>query len=80
MFFTKDKLLTTIIKCMPYSNQMTELDTTSEENAISFTWRANRFRVNVYGYTEEVRDGILIRSNIAILITALLTLQYISDL
>ena len=70
---TKEKAVELINKVVPYSQQIKDWDFTTEENAIRFEWRSDVFRVDLtYCSVEEVGDGILSGSNIAILLTHLL--------
>lgn len=69
---SKDELLTLIIQTIPYPQQIKEIDTTTEDDAIQFTWRACRYRVSDNRHVEEVGDGVLIGSDRAILMGHLL--------
>jgi len=73
MFDTKELLLEAIYKCIPYSNQITQLSL-SEEEAIRFTWRSLRFRVSLNGSVEEVGESVLIGSDASILLSGLIRL------
>lgn len=72
MFDSKEKLFMAINKCLPYADQITSLDFTSEINAIRFVWRGNHFRISTNGEVEEVGNGVLIGSDICIILRALL--------
>ncbi len=66
---TKDELIMAIMRNVPYPNQITELNT-SYENEVRFTWRDNKFCVNIHrgvGEVGEVGDGVLFGSDISIL-------------
>ena len=79
MFNTKEELLTAVLKSLPYSDQITELDFSLEERAIRLIWRkSNKFRITLSGEIEEVGDGILIGSDISILFRELLKRQWAS--
>lgn len=70
---TKDELVVRIFRRLPYSNQISKLDTESEADAIRFSWRGDGFRVSVGGLSvEQVNDGTLSGSNLAILMEFLL--------
>jgi hypothetical protein len=71
---TKDQAITAIVRGLPHPYHISDLDTTSEENAVRFTWRRDRFRLSLAGRpsVEEVDDGFLSGSNIAILMEALI--------
>lgn len=71
----KEKLLVRILARLPYSNQITNVDMSSELEAIRFTWRGTRFRVSGgmgLPYVEEVEGQMLSGSNISILLQGLL--------
>ena len=54
MFNTKEELLMAVLKSLPYSDQITELDFSSEEKAIRLVWRkSNKFRISLSGGVEE---------------------------
>ena len=79
MFKTKEELLTAILKSLPYSDQITELDFSTEETAIILIWRkSNKFRIGISGEVEEVGNGVLIGSDISILFRELLKRQWVS--
>lgn len=73
---TKDQLLELVLRGLPYSNQIKNIDTQSESQAIRFDWRDTRYRVYTVGEygldVEEVGNGVLIGSDRAILMRALL--------
>jgi hypothetical protein len=69
--FTKDQLVQVVIKVLPYAEQMRDLDLFREMEAIRFTWRGDRFRVSLSGFTETVDNGMLVGGNRAILMQAL---------
>lgn len=74
MFFeTKEKAIEAIVNALPYPQHISDWDL-SIENEIRFTWRKdNRFRLDLQsGRVEEVGDGVLIGSDISILVTKLL--------
>ena len=79
MFKTKEELLTAILKLLPYSDQITELDFSTEETAIRLIWRkSNKFRIGLSGEVKEVGNGVLIGSDISILFRELLKRQWVS--
>lgn len=67
---TQAQLLTAIVQAMPYPNQIA-FDL-SEDGAVRFGWRGTLFRVSQTGHVEEVGNGVLIGSDIAILARALI--------
>lgn len=76
MFKTKEELLTAVLKSLPYSDQITDLDFSTEETAIRLIWRkSNKFRIDINGGVEEVGNGVLIGSDISILFRELLKRQ-----
>lgn len=77
---TKDKAVELLYKAIPYSNHITKLDTISEDKAILFTWRGDRFRFLIdYMSIEEVGNGVLMGSNISILMGAILKSAYVNE-
>lgn len=76
--WTKEALLEAIMRGVPYPSQVTALDLTSEESAIRFTWRQDRFRVSCYsGGVETVEGHLLSGGNMAILMEQVLKIQLI---
>ena len=67
---TNEEILERVIQRVPYSNQITDLSL-SEKAAIRFTWRGDRFRVTKTS-VEQVSEGSLLGSNVAILLEELL--------
>jgi len=74
----KETIIEAIIKCLPYSDQIKDLDFTSNENAIYFTWRSTMFKVSKTGHVEEVDGSILIGSDICIIFSELLQRQLLT--
>ena len=68
----KSTLIQKIYAKIPYSNQIENLDITSEESAVRFDWRGDRYRVSINGHVEEVGNGILSSSPSAILMQTLI--------
>lgn len=68
-----------INKCLPYPDQIKDLDFTTEETTIRFAWRETKFRIDIIGSVEEVGDGVLIGSDICILLRELLKRQWVSE-
>ena len=71
---TKGELVELIISKLPYSNQIRDWDLTTEERAIRFTWRRERFRVYETGDVEfvNIETSCLEGNNLSILMTGLL--------
>ena len=81
MYNTKEELLMAIYKCLPYPEQISDLDFSTDNDAIRLTWRKkNKFRISTNGHVEEVSDGILIVSDISIMFRELIKRQYASCL
>jgi hypothetical protein len=66
---TQAQLVTAIVQAMPYPTQLS-FDL-SEDSAVRFTWRGVDFRVSLSGDVEEVGNGVLISTDRAILVSAL---------
>lgn len=72
---TKEKMIEVITTALPYANQIRDYDLSSEEDAMRFAYRGDRFRVSTYSdllRVEQVEGGFLSGSNIAIVMEALL--------
>lgn len=78
MFKTKEELLTAVLKSLPHPNHINDLDLSSETEAVMFTWRQNKLRVQLSGHVDEVGDGVLIGSNLSILVHQLLLNYYMN--
>ena len=75
---TKDGLLEVVTVAVPYSSQLRAWNTQSEEDAVRFTWRGNRYRVSLPSLMVDECDGrMLSGSDIAILMEALLKMAYV---
>jgi len=68
----KNEILNVVLATIPYPRQVCDIDLDAEDEAIRFTWRANRFRVDKNLSVEEVGHGVLMGSDIAILLRELL--------
>lgn len=71
----KESLVEIITKAMPYSNQIEQWDF-SEDCAVRFFWRGNKFRVSNNLGVETVGNGVLIGSDISILLEKLIKLAW----
>ena len=72
---TKEELVQVIYSTMPYPSQIRDLDFTTEDNAVRFSWRCDRFRVVILNTTisvEQVEGNVLVGSNITIILNELL--------
>ena len=72
MPLTKEQLVELISKTIPYANQTKGWDWSSEADAVRFTWRDTRFRVDCDLYVETVDGAILVGNNESLLLRALL--------
>ena len=71
----KETLVELVNKAMPYSNQIEQWDF-SEDSAVRFIWRGNKFRVCQNLGVETVGNGVLIGSDISILLEKLIKLAW----
>ena len=71
----KEQLVEIIYSSLPYSNEIENLDL-SESDAVRFKWRGNKFRVSQSLMVEEVGNGVLIGSDISILLEKLIKLTW----
>ncbi len=62
----------TVLKSLPYADQIRDIDM-SKDDEIRFTWRGARYKVADDLFVEEVGNGVLIGSDLSILMRALLT-------
>jgi hypothetical protein len=71
--YTTDQLLSALVAALPYPEQISDIDTTSQPGeAVRFTWRHDRFRIGCYsGHVERSENGMLIGDNTSILMTHL---------
>lgn len=73
-----NKIIGLLIRSIPYPDQMRNFDIAS--NYVEFTWRGTRFRVNENYGVDEVGDGVLIGSDLAILIRACIDFARAKDM
>ena len=73
---TKSQLMEAVLRTVPYPSQICDIDFASDEDAIRFTWRGNRFRVTE-GLCETSENGFLHGSDIAILLESLVKIGLI---
>lgn len=71
---TKDKVVELIYAAMPYSDQITDLDTT-EENHVRFNWRGVRFEVTCDLHVHTIEGIMAVSGNLAILLQCLLRIK-----
>lgn len=62
------ELIELIIASFPFPEQITAIDLSSEISAIRFNWRGTWYRMSNSGSIEEIRAGVLIYSDKAILL------------
>jgi len=72
-----NKIVELMIRAMPYPDQMRDLDIGAD--SVEFTWRGTRFRVTKSYGVDEVGDGVLIGSDKAILVAALIRFALAKD-
>lgn len=75
----KNVLLVLIIRAIPYPQQIEDIELEKDTEAVRFTWRGTRFRVGQNLMVEEVKDGMLSGSDMAILLGHILTIVYIHE-
>jgi len=66
------ELLELVIASLPYPDQITNIDFTSSDIAIRFSWRGDKFRVSNNKMVEQVERGCLAGSNLAIVLEHLI--------
>lgn len=65
---TQAQIIELLINALPYPNQIKDIDMSSEAEAVRFTWRGIRYRVDGKLNTDEVDKGCLVGSDLAILL------------
>ena len=71
MSYIQSDILEALLSTLPNASQIKDIDLSSPDT-VRFAWRGTRFRVSGEGgFTEEVGDGVLICSNQAELMGAL---------
>lgn len=71
-------LLNTVLIALPYTHLMSDIDMHTSEDSMRFTWRGTRYRVSESLGVDEFGDGVLIRSDKAILLERLLKVAHYS--
>lgn len=74
MFKTKGEILQRVVKNLPYCEQMQDIDL-DLPGEIRFSWRGSRYVVGMSGNVEQVGDGVLIGSDICIVMKELFKRQ-----
>lgn len=64
---TKDQLLGAVIRGLPYSEQISKVDTGSEASAIRIGWRGHLLRISTNLNVEEVEGQSLYSNDLAML-------------
>lgn len=73
---TKEQAIEIITKALPYPEHITDWDFSSSEDSVRFTWRGNRFRVDLeYERAEEVKGIMLEGGDLAICVSELIKRQ-----
>lgn len=67
-----NEILSIVRGALPYANQIKNIDVTSEEDAIRFDWRFNRFRVSAPLGVETVKNGVLHGCDLSIVVEHIL--------
>jgi len=67
-----NEILNLVLAAMPYADQIRDVDMTSEENAIRFTWRHDRFRVDGGLDVGTVQNSCIHGCNLSIIMRTML--------
>ena len=70
----KAQVVEAVVKALPYPQHITDWDFDTDEGAVRFTWRRDRFRMSTCHsmMVEECKNGCLHGSNLAIVVEALI--------
>jgi hypothetical protein len=79
MTYTQAEIIQAVYQGLPYSAGCTDIDITSEPNALRFTWRGTRFRVSSTCLVEEVENGMLCSNSLSILARQLIEQQLVHN-
>ena len=75
---TRDEAVTCLMR-VPYPEHISEIDT-SDDDAVRFTWRDDRFRISLRSMTiEQVEGPILSGSNLAILMERIIRAAWMNQ-
>lgn len=69
---SKSELIELVHSALPYSDQIQELDISSEEDAIRFSWRGDTYRVDFNLYCYKVEFSCLVGDKTSMLIRTVL--------
>ena len=64
--------LDTVIARIPHPGQIRDTQVESDGTTVRFVWRGSQFRIAENLFVEEMQPGLLVRSNLAIVLEALL--------
>lgn len=65
--YLQSQIIELLINAIPYPNQIKEIDITTEEDSVRFSWRNSRYRVSKTLSVDQIQNGCLIGSDEAIL-------------
>ena len=71
----KDNVVELVYATIPYAEQITDLNTEEDDDAIRFTWRGDRFKVSVDLCVHEIEGSMISSNNASTLLKALLKLK-----
>lgn len=81
MFKSKEELLMAVNKCLPYHENISELDFSTYELSIMLTWRnRHKFVIGINGTVYELENGVPTGTDISIMFRELLKRQYVSSI
>ncbi len=80
MEVTKDLLVELVYKALPYSEQISKLNTVKYNDAIFFEWRGSSFRVDEGFRCDEVNDHLLMGTDKSLLLERLVKKYYLDYL
>lgn len=77
MYKTKEQLLMALIRCLPYPEQIKDLDMTSSEDEVMFNWRGmNKACVSLDGRVGVINNSVETIGHDCMLLQALLQCDY----
>jgi hypothetical protein len=71
---TPEKILETVLKAVPHPHLIENIELQPDAIVLRFTWRGTRYRVDELFRCEEIGEGVLIGSDLAILMERTLQL------
>jgi len=70
--YSQSEVLEAVVQCFPFPNQISQIDISSDSKGVYFTWRHDRFKVEVgSGSVYQVIGSCLHGNNTAILAESL---------